>query len=561
MAGSGLKKQASRLRSHFQRHSGATQEVAETPGTVDRMWWMDLLLRTIRLVLEGASRLIFGIMYYGSTHTPLPPITNLVLLESATALATKIRTKKLTSEEVVKSFIARIKEINPILNCVVDDRFEDALQEAREADELIRLGTMDEATLAKTKPFLGVPFTTKDCFAVKGLKQTAGLWIRKDMVAEEDADTVRVMREAGAIPLCVTNVSELCMWWESCNTIYGRTNNPYVNCRIVGGSSGGEGCLQSACGAPFGIGSDIGGSIRMPSFFNGIFGHKPTYGIVSNLGQEPVASGEAKEFLVTGPMCKYAQDLGPMLKVLSAGNSHLLKLDQKVDIRNLRYFYIEDDGGSPMVTPIQTELREVQRKIVQHLEKAYGIKAKKITLKKLKASVLIYFAKLGSVEEAHTFCEELALKKGSINVWMELVKWCVKCSRHTFAALLLGVLEKLNNHNKHTENFTKLLAMCADLKQEMKELLGDDGVLLFPSHPTVAPYHGQPLFRPFNFAYTAIINVMLLPSTQCPLGLGSEGLPLGIQVVANHYQDHLSLAVATELEKAFGGWVCPSEVK
>lgn len=510
--------------------------------------------------MEVFSWLLFGLMYRSNPHTPLPPITNLVLLESATSLATKIRIKKLTSEEIVKSFIARIKEINPILNCVVDTRFDQALEEARAADAFIRSGTVDEETLATTKPFFGVPFSIKDCIAVKGLHQTAGLWIRKDFVPEEDADVVRVMREAGAIPLCVTNVSELCMWWESSNTIYGRTNNPYRTCRIVGGSSGGEGCLQSACGIPISIGSDIGGSIRMPSFFNGIFGHKPTYGIVSNIGQEPVATGEACDFLVTGPMCKYSQDLVSMYRVLAASNIHLLKLDAKVDIRNLRYFYMEDDGGSPIVTPVSSELKAAQKKIVMHLDKAYGIKAKKITLKKLKAALPMYFAKLGSVEEAHTFCQELALKKGNLNVWMELVKWCLRISHNTLPGLLLGMIEKLNGVSKRSEFFPKLLTMCADLRKEIKELLGDDGVLLFPSHPTTAPYHSQPLLRPFNFVYTAIINITLFPSTQCPLGLTSDGLPLGIQVVANHYNDHLSLAVASELEKAFGGWVCPSEV-
>ncbi|XP_045581637.2 fatty-acid amide hydrolase 2 isoform X1 [Procambarus clarkii] len=561
MAVSGLKLRMERLRSHLHRQNSRTHdEVVETHVTVDRMRWVDFFLRLVRVILEAVSSVIFWIIYHGDSHTRLPPITNLILLESATSLATKIRNQKLTSEEVVKSFIVRIKEINPILNCVVDNRFDEALEDAKAADLLIRSGTIDVKTLEETKPFLGVPFTTKDCFAVKGLRQTAGLWSRRNIIAEEDADTVRIMRDAGGIPLCVTNVSELCMWWESANTIYGRTSNPYCTSRIVGGSSGGEGCIQSACGSPFGIGSDVGGSIRMPAFFNGIFGHKPTYGIVSNIGQEPIATGETMDFLVTGPMCKYVRDLTPMLKILAASNVHMLKLDQKVDIQNLRYFYIEDDGGSPLVTPVHSELRAAQHKIITHFEKAYGIKAKKITLRKLKAAVAIYFAKLGNVEEAPTFCQELALKQGEINVWLELVKWCMRLSKHTLPGLLLGVLEKLNNYSKNSGDFPKLLTMCADLRSEIKELLGEDGVLLFPSHPTTAPYHSQPLFRAFNFTYTAIINVLLFPSTQCPLGLASNGLPLGIQVVANHYQDHLSLAVAAELEKAFGGWVCPSEV-
>ncbi|CAL4114923.1 unnamed protein product, partial [Meganyctiphanes norvegica] len=349
----------------------------ETPIIVSSMGWQDFGLRFIRIICELLSRFLCWFWYRDNPHTPLPPIRNLILLESAQSLATKIRTKKLKSVEVVKSFIARIKEINPIVNCMVDQRFEDAIKEAEEADILIRSGSIDEETLARTKPFLGVPFTTKDCMAVKGLKQVAGLWIRRNMVAEKDADSVAMMRASGAIILCVTNVSELCMWWESNNTVYGCTNNPYRNCRTVGGSSGGEGCIQSSCGSPFGIGSDIGGSIRMPSFFNGIFGHKPSYGIVSNYGQEPVAMGEAQEFCVTGPMCRYASDLTPMLRVMAGNNAHLLKLDQKVDIQSLRYYYVEDDGGGPLITPMHPELRAAQRKVVQHLDKAYGIKAKK----------------------------------------------------------------------------------------------------------------------------------------------------------------------------------------
>ncbi|KAK7077966.1 Gamma-butyrobetaine dioxygenase, partial [Halocaridina rubra] len=113
---------------------------ALNPGfKMNRMRWLDLVLRSFRIFMEIVSRFIFGIVYHGDPHTPLPPITNLILLDSASTLAMKIRTKKLTSEEVVKSFIARVKEINPILNCVVDNRFEDALKDAKAADNLIRL--------------------------------------------------------------------------------------------------------------------------------------------------------------------------------------------------------------------------------------------------------------------------------------------------------------------------------------------------------------------------------------------------------------------------------------
>ncbi|KAB7503774.1 Fatty-acid amide hydrolase 2 [Armadillidium nasatum] len=122
---------------------------------------------------------------------------------------------------------------------------------------LINSGKSEEE-LVEEKPLLGVPFT-----------HTCGMWARRDHVADEDAECVRLMKEAGAINLGVTNVPELCMWWESSNSIYGRTCCAYDVNRIPGGSSGGEGSLQSACGTPLSIGSDIGGSIRLPSFFNG----------------------------------------------------------------------------------------------------------------------------------------------------------------------------------------------------------------------------------------------------------------------------------------------------
>ena len=137
----------------------------------------------------------------------------------------------------------------------------------------------------------------------------------------------------------VTNVSELCLWMESSNYVYGRTNNPYHYGRTPGGSSGGEGSILSAAGSPFGIGSDIGGSIRMPAFFNGIFGHKPSTGIVCNMGQIPVANGTLDSYLVTGPLSRFCCDLKPMLKVMMKPEKvNVLKLDDPVDLKKIKVF-------------------------------------------------------------------------------------------------------------------------------------------------------------------------------------------------------------------------------
>lgn len=487
-----------------------------------------------------------------------PPIKDLTLLHSATILAFKIRNKQLTSEGVVQSYIDRIKEIQPVLNCVVEDRFEDALNEARKCDDLLKSpNAPSPEVLAQEKPFFGVPFTTKDCIGIAKMKQTAGLTLRKNVTAEHDAEVVRLMRAAGGIPLATTNVSELAMWWETSNYLYGTTKNPYNTRHIVGGSSGGEGCLQAAAGSPLGIGSDIGGSIRMPSFFNGIFGHKPSKNVVSNDGQYPSAHSEDQDrLLAIGPMCRYAQDLLPALKVLAGKeNAETLRLDTKVDISTINFYYMEDDGGQFLTSLVDPEIKEAMRKVVQYLDKAYKIKATKLNIRKMKKSIDLWMANM-SCKGEKDFTYELSNRNGRINLGWEFLKWAMFMSNHTLIALLTAMFERFTV--KHgTERYSKLIQESRDLYWEFQEILNGDGVFLYPTHPTAAPLHHEPLIKPFNFSYTGIINVLGLPATACPLGLNKEGLPIGIQIVGGLHQDRLTIAVAEELERGFGGWVPP----
>lgn len=173
-------------------------------------------------------------------------------------LASKIRQLEIGVEELLLVFIDRIYAVNPSINAVVADRFSDALQEAKEIDEMLCEMTREERDeLAVSKPFFGVPFTTKESFAVRGLPNSGGLVSRRDLVADNDAVVVRRLRLAGAIPLAVSNCSELSMWWESANKVYGRTCNPFDFSKIVGGSSGGEGAIIGAAGSVIGIGAGI----------------------------------------------------------------------------------------------------------------------------------------------------------------------------------------------------------------------------------------------------------------------------------------------------------------
>lgn len=510
-----------------------------------------------RRVLDLFLHFTFRTLHFGRKEE-LPPIDDLLLLQPATSLAAKIRKKQLSSVDLVKAYMARIRDVQPFINAIAEERMELALKEAIQADKLVASGTKTEDEIAKETPFLGVPMSVKEAIAVKGQPFTAGLLSRKGIVAEKDAHAVHLMKQVGAIPVASTNISELCMWWESYNYVYGRCNNPYDTGRIPGGSSGGEGALLAAAGSVIGIGSDIGGSIRMPAFFNGIFGHKPTTGIVSNNGTYPPPEKKLNGFQCVGPMCRYATDLLPMLKVMAGSNSLQLKLETRVRLESLKIYYMDSDGGNPHISKIHPDMVKAMGKVLQHFENAYKIKPERLELKSLKHAFYMWAAKMRN-SGAPSFASEMGERKHEVNCMLEFLEWIVGLSNFTLPAILLAFTEKCipDEDSEETERYFN---MCSDLQRELQSYLKDDGIFLFPSHPEPAPHHNEPIFKPFNFVYTAIFNVLGFPVTQCPLGLGQDGLPVGVQVVSNLNNDHLTLAVAVELEKTFGGWIPPCAV-
>lgn len=316
--------------------------------------------------------------------------------------------------------------------------------------------------------------------------------------------------------------------------------------------------LQAAAGSPLGIGSDIGGSIRMPAFFNGIFGHKPSQSIVSLKGQWPMPnSDELRSFLCIGPMSRFASDLKPLLKVIAGTNADKLKLDEPVNLAKLKYYYQENDGGGNLISPVDHDIRLAMDKIIKYLQVTLKAKPQRVKLPKLRESIAIWLGNMKDSGENSGFDYKLTNMTGRLNPYIELVKWVIGASKHTFIALITVITEKWGVKHGSPEYYEQVQKRD-DLKREFQDMLGTDGIFIYPAHPTVAPYHNEPLIRPFNFSYTAIINVLGLPSTAVPLGIGQEGVPLGVQIVANINQDRLCLAVANELERAFGGWVAPT---
>ena len=173
-----------------------------------------------------------------------------------------MRAGTVTPTDLVQAHIDRVQQVNPLLNAMVADRFDTALAEARHAEA--RLAASREEGGSNLPPFLGVPCTIKEFFSVQGLPKTGGMLAHKGRISDHDAPTVARLRQAGFIVLGVTNAPEGGLWMETTNLVYGRTNNPWDLRRTSGGSSGGEGALVAAGACPVGLGSDIGGSIRIP---------------------------------------------------------------------------------------------------------------------------------------------------------------------------------------------------------------------------------------------------------------------------------------------------------
>jgi fatty acid amide hydrolase 2 len=279
---------------------------------------------------------------------------------------------QLSSEAVVREYIRRIRAVEPLLNAVVQDRFEDALNDAKKADSIIAKTSL--IYVIENYPLLGVPFTVKESIAVKGMSHVGGSLPRVGTTATKDAVVVERLRAAGAIPLLVSSTPEYCLSWECSNLVHGRTLNPYDSTRTSGGSSGGEGALNGAGATPFGLGSDVAGSIRVPSLFNGIFGHKPTASMVSLEGHFPSSTDKNfNSYLTIGPMCRYAKDL-PMLTRLMVDEKFLekLRLDQPLHTRDIKIYYIPSVGFSLSLWNVEQSIQMRMLEAVEHF-KANGV--------------------------------------------------------------------------------------------------------------------------------------------------------------------------------------------
>jgi fatty acid amide hydrolase 2 len=468
---------------------------------------------------------------------------------SAVELAAAIRERRASAREVVEAHISLLERVNPRINAVVVPRYDAARREAEAVDA--RVGAAEDPD--SLPPLLGVPCTIKETIGIEGMPHSAGVVARRDHRCRRTAPIARRLLDAGAILLGLTNVSELAIWVETDNRVYGRTSNPYDPVRTAGGSSGGEAAAIGSGGSPIGLGTDLGGSIRLPAFFNGVFGHKPSLGLVPLTGLYPPAPGDSAGLVVSGPLARRADDLMPLLRIISGpdGEDPLCRPAQlgdpaAVSLHGLRVAV----GRSGKLARASRELAEARERAAGALAAA-GARVERVSTHGLGRALEMYLTALRT--SAGVSGREVLARAGAPPLtWRAALR---PGGPHTAATRMMLGLERLARLTPEPRT-RRVLAAGDSLVRELRTTIGD-GVLLHPPAPAVAPRHGRLLGRLWWAPPMVAFNLAQLPVTQVPLGLGRRGLPVGVQVAAGPGRDHVSIAVALELERVFGGWVPP----
>jgi Asp-tRNA(Asn)/Glu-tRNA(Gln) amidotransferase A subunit family amidase len=499
-----------------------------------------------------------------------------------------VRSREVSVVDILQAHLARIDELNPGLNAFVAVDRARAIAEARAADAAVARG---EAIGV----LHGVPLSIKSSVSVEGLPWETGSASRRGVRGTADATLVRRLRAAGAIVLGVTNVAEQLMAWETANPLYGRTNNPWDQALTPGGSSGGESAAIAAGLSAGGVGSDGGGSIRVPAHFTGICGLKPTPGRVPATGHFPPCGGPFALTGVVGPMARTVDDVTLLLSVMAGPdigdpNGHPVPLgdletvtsssflpiasmvtvtvDEKLvtvtkdgprtvtvtnngpeggtgtsdATRPLRVGYFEDDGR----TAVHPDIRAAVRRAADALARA-GVDIIPYRPTWLEEARALWWEIFGHAAR-------LLLEPGVVGHerdvhpnLVEFIDWTRRAPRLTAERLLAVEIER------------DLLRTRALRDME------DVPVLLCPVSAVPAFRHGDREWTIDGsrvhyldaWSYTAWFNLLQNPAVSVPAGRTADGLPVGVQVVARHWEEHVALGVARMIERALGGFTPP----
>jgi amidase len=469
--------------------------------------------RTVRSDHPGSLR---GPIYFSSTR----------------ALASALQRRELSSEEVVRACLERISAVNGELNAVVQIVADQAIARSREADAASARGET-------WGPLHGVPMTIKDSFDTAGIISTGGTKGRVAFVPEQDATVVARLGRAGAILLGKTNTPEFTLGFETDNLVYGRTNNPYNLSRTPGGSSGGAAAIVAAGGSPFDIGSDYGGSLRLPAHFCGITSIKPTAGRVPRTGHIYPFGGLQDSFQQVGPLARYVDDLILILPLIAGpdgidpGIAPLIWQDPAhVDLRSLRISFHTDNG----VVPASEETRRTLEVV------AAGLSSSVQEIDEIRPP---------GVESAFELAMGLYGWDGGAGV--ERLLRASGTTEHTLG--YFTAREPIT-----AAQLDELITRWYALRSRMHSFMERYDAILCPVNATPAVGHGATASPEAlaAFSYSMTYNLTGWPCSVVRAGTTSDGLPIGIQIVTGPGREDIALALAKQVEAEHGGYQPPA---
>jgi Asp-tRNA(Asn)/Glu-tRNA(Gln) amidotransferase A subunit family amidase len=460
----------------------------------------------------------------------------------ATVMAQQIRERKISPVELVDAHLAKIERLNPKLNAFVHVDPQRARREARDAEAAVMRG-------GSLGPLHGVPISIKSSLDVAGFRCEAGTRLRIGNIAAEDAPLVARLRNAGAIVLGVTNTPELLMAWETDNLLSGRTNSPWDRDRTPGGSSGGEAAAIAAGMSAGGVGSDGGGSIRVPAHFSGICGLKPTPGRVPATGHFPAPGGPFAMIGVVGPMARTVADVRALFEVMQGPDDGdacsapvQLRWPSDVEAIKLRVGYFEDDGR----TPITRETRVAVRTAAGALRNA-GFEVEPFRPEGL--------------EEARLLWRKFFVTCGGM-----LIRPMFEGREHDLSPTLKQFLEWSRAEGPLTSETLLGAWIGRDiLRARVLAQMEKYPILLCPAAAIPAFRHGERSWvieeKTVSYldawSYTEWFNLLGNPGAVVPVSYSAEGLPIGVQIVGRPWEEEQVLAVATAVEKQCHAWKVP----
>ena len=482
-----------------------------------------------------------------------------MIFNSAHEILEKIKQREVSSLEVLESFLTQVEKVNPTINAIVALDIERAKEKAIEADNKINLKS-------KLGPLHGLPMTIKDAFEVEGIVSTGGNPAWKDNIPKRNAEAVQRLVDAGAIIFGKTNVPFLSSDLQSFNKIYGTTNNPWDLERTPGGSSGGSAAALAAGMTPLELGSDIGGSIRVPAHFCGLYGHKPSYNIISEVGHMPPPPGSiltGNGLSVAGPLARSPEDLEIALDVLVAAQEQdsqawkvKLPKARTKKIKELKIAvwpdepYAEaDDEITSLIKDTAEDLRHAGAKVetvdlpisFEEIDKIYSLLLNPLMLAGSPKETFETLAKLNESLDPNDMSELAKVARGSV---LKHADWVI------------------------------VNAMRQNMRQKWREFFNKFDVILCPTCITPAfkhnhnPVHERKLtingkddeyLRATLWAGPAVSAG--LPSTNVPIGMSSNNLPIGMQITGPYLEDKTCLEVAKVVRNIRGGFKIPPNLQ